>query len=231
MNEIQRGDVIELDFQERQISAIVLDPNGLQDGKPSVGLGLRMTELYIGIKHNTLSNWIDSAQTLGREEISRGLEWLPRKSLEAGQEEISTKLLRLPSGVLIPVEELEDSTGNRQIVIEANSWFQLAGEVAENPGKVREETRKKAIQFLRWFAVKGFYASCYTKLFGSYSEADDQLVTALQNRVNELEQLTNELANELAISEYHRDCDQYLIDELQRDMSWHRSNSWEGRDR
>lgn len=47
-----------------------------------------------------------------------------------------------------------------------------------------------------------------------------------KEQIQQLEALTDELASELAISEYREDRQKYLIDELQRDMAWHRSNSW-----
>lgn len=204
MAELFAGKLIEVDFEDRQIEAIVIDPNGLGEGKPSIGLGLRMTERHMGIDHSVLSRWIQK---------------------EGGASTICTTL-KTPSGKPFTLVQIVDENNNEQLAIEASDWMALASDVLKHPGRVKKETQHKLIDFMSWYAVKGFYASTYAQAFGAYTKDDDSLVSQLQNKIYQLQELTDTLSNELALSERLRDRQQYAIDELKRDMSWHRMNSW-----
>lgn len=201
------GKLIEIDFENRQVEAIVIDPNGLGEGKPTVGLGLRMTERHMGIDHSVLSRWTS----------------------HSGADKICTTL-KAPSGKAFPLVRIIDETNNEQLVIEASNWMDLAVDVLKKPGKLRKETQDKLIDFLAWFAAKGFYSGCYTKLLGVYTSSDDQSVSKLIQEKKQLEIELECLSNEYALLEHRYDRQRYTIDELQRDMSWHRSNSWGGAD-
>jgi hypothetical protein len=92
--------------------------------------------------------------------------------------------------------------------------MRLTADVSKKPGKLRAETKDKVIDFLVWFAVKGFYASCYTQLFGAYTAEDDARLTALQQQVHRLEELTYELSNELALLAHQNSTLLYRLDAL-----------------
>jgi hypothetical protein len=63
-------------------------------------------------------------------------------------------------------------------VLEVSDWVALASDVLKKPGKVSKPTQHKLIDFLAWFAVKGFYAEAYAELKGAYTEADSRAVSA-----------------------------------------------------
>lgn len=46
---------------------------------------------------------------------------------------------------------------NEYLVVEASDWAALAIDVLKKPGKVKKPTQNKILDFLGWFAVKGFY--------------------------------------------------------------------------
>jgi len=53
---VKAGQIIPLRYENRDLKAIVIDPNGLGPGKPSIGLGIRGMDRLIGIPRNTLSS-------------------------------------------------------------------------------------------------------------------------------------------------------------------------------
>jgi putative heme degradation protein len=61
------------------------------------------------------------------------------------------KLLKLPSGKTVKVIQINDF-----LVVEVSEWVAVASDVLKHPGKVRKPTRDGLIDFLSWFAVKGF---------------------------------------------------------------------------
>jgi hypothetical protein len=79
------------------IGFIVIEPNGLGEGQPSVGFGFRMAERYAGIPNDTLSRWV--------------LDLDGNKSLQA------------PSGKTFRVLDILASDNNTYSVVEASDWF------------------------------------------------------------------------------------------------------------
>jgi len=149
MAEIKRGDVIPLPYESRDFIAVVIDPDGLGKRQPSVGFGLGMMDRYGGLPQSTSSQWIE-----------------PHPNNV-------DKLLKLPSGKTVEVIQINDF-----LVVEVSEWVAVASDVLKHPGKVRKSTRDGLIDFLSWFAVKGFYADAYAFLKGSYTEADSRSVSA-----------------------------------------------------
>jgi hypothetical protein len=196
-----KGKLIDVVFEEKTIEAIVIDPNGLGESKPTLGMGFGMTERHIGIPQNTLSTW---SKTNDSDES--------KSPIEQGTETHPNLFLMSPSKKVYPLHRIVDENNREQLVIEASDWMELAADVLETPGKIRRTTQVKIIQFLKWFAVKGFYASCYTQLFGAYTAVDDSLITALQQRVNYLEQLADELSIQNALLEHQYSQALYRMD-------------------
>jgi hypothetical protein len=58
METIKTGDLIVVTYEDREFTAIVIDPNGMGEGEPSVGFGFRMAERHIGIPQPTLTRGI-----------------------------------------------------------------------------------------------------------------------------------------------------------------------------
>jgi hypothetical protein len=151
MAAIKRGSRITLSYETREFDVIVIDPNGLGEGQPSVGFGFNMMEKYGGIPQSTLSTWV--------------------------YRENEEKTLKLPSGKLFGYIEISGEDGKPYSVIEASDWFSLAVDLLVNPGKTGKGLRVKLGDFIGWFAVKGFYAESYVALKGVYTAKDSRATT------------------------------------------------------
>jgi len=152
MEPLKRGSLTKLIYEGREFEAIVIDPDGLGDGQPSVGFGFRMAERNVGIPASTLSTWVFEKD---------GLTYL-----------------KLPSGKPFRVfENILGSDGNDYSVIEASDWFSLSLDLILNPGKTGKGLRSKLGDFITWFAIKGFYAEAYVALKGVYDAKDSRATT------------------------------------------------------
>lgn len=143
---LQAGQLINLSYQFRDIQAIVIDPNGIGTGQPTIGLGFRMIDKYIGIPTNTLSDWVIEKESL--------------------------TYLRLPSGNTFRVIEIAGADDNSYRVVEAHDWVGIASDLIKHPGKVRKTTINEVVDFLAWFAADGFYAQAYTAIKRIYTSRD-----------------------------------------------------------
>ena len=137
------GDRITVTYADRDFEAIIIDPNGLGKDQPSFGLGFMMAAKYIGIPQATLSDRV----------IGIG----------------DDKHLKNPSGKTFRVIGISGIDCNEYLVIEAGDWFSLAADVLVNPGKTRKATKEKIAEFIRWFAITGFYASANIALKGTFT--------------------------------------------------------------
>jgi hypothetical protein len=153
------GNRITLTYENREFDVIIIDPNGLGEGQPSVGLGFRMMEKYSGIPNDTLSRWVDHDLTF------------------EGAGQISNKVLKLPSGKTLRVLDIIGNDDNTYSVVEIADWFDLTIDLLINPGKWGKSAKSKLGNFIRWFAVKGFYAETYTAIKGVYTAKDSRATT------------------------------------------------------
>jgi hypothetical protein len=143
MSNAKKGDRITLSYEGRDFEVIVIDPNGLGPGQPSVGFGYRMGERYAGVPESTLRGWVRESE--------------------------GETLLKLPSGKELRVREISASDGNEYSVVEASDWFALAVDLLVNPGRTGKGLRSKLGDFIGWFAVKGFYAEAYVSFKGVWA--------------------------------------------------------------
>jgi hypothetical protein len=148
---IKRGDRVTLSYEGREFDVIVIDPDGLGEGQPSVGFGFRMAERYAGIPQPTISGWVIQKEGL--------------------------KALQPPSGKEFRVIDILSDDGNTYSVVEASDWFSIAVDLLVNPGKTAKGLRAKLGDFISWFAVKGFYAESYVALKGVYTAKDSRATT------------------------------------------------------
>jgi hypothetical protein len=151
---IKQGQLIKLNFEGREFEVIVIDPNRLGRNQPSVGFGFSMMERHGGLPQATSSQWIEGHPNTGN-------GWL-----------------KLPSGNTYRVIQILGEDRNEYLVVEVSDWVAIAVDVNKKPGKVRKSTKDKLLDFLGWFAVKGFYADAYAALKGAYTEADSRAVSA-----------------------------------------------------
>lgn len=157
---VKTGKLITLNFEGREFKVIVIDPNGLGKSQPSVGFGFGMMERHGGLPEQTASNWSTKES---------GFEGHPNNA---------PNWLKLPSGKVFRVTQIIGEDNNKYFVLEVSEWVALAADVIKHPGKVRKSTKDKLVDFLSWFAVKGFYADAYAILKGAYTEADSRAVSA-----------------------------------------------------
>lgn len=150
MPEFRAGQIIPLRYKSRELKAIIIDPNGLGEDKPSLGLGFRGMDRHTNVPVNTLSQ-----RVIQNEE---------------------GRYLKLPSGKLFRVIQISGEDGNTYQTIEASDWVELAKDWAQNPGKLRKPARDGLIEFLAWFAAEGIYAQAYTLLKRVYTREDDERV-------------------------------------------------------
>lgn len=148
---IKKGDIVKISYESREFKVVVIDPDGLGTDQPSVGFGFRMMERNAGVPNDTLSRWV----------------------LDSNE----SKMLKLPSGKLFRVLDILGNDNNTYSVIEATDWFELAVDLLVNPGRTGKGLKQKLGEFLKWFAVKGFYAETYVALKGVYTEKDSRATT------------------------------------------------------
>lgn len=151
MAEIEQGSLITLAYEGKEFEVIVIDPDGLGEGQPSVGFGFRMAERYAGIPQPTLSGWVI--------------------------EKDGNKALKPPSGKDFRVIDIIAVDGNTYSVVEASDWFSIAVDLLVNPGRTGKGLRTKLGDFISWFAVKGFYAEAYVAFKGVYTARDSRATT------------------------------------------------------
>ena len=70
------------------------------------------------------------------------------------------------------------SDNSEYLVVEASDWVALAIDVLKKPGKLGKSTKNKLLDFLGWFAVKGFYADAYAVIKGAYTSKDSRVLSA-----------------------------------------------------
>ena len=159
MSQFRKGQLVTIQYEDREFQVIVIDPNGLGQDQPSVGFGFRLMEKYAGIPISTLSQW----QT-----IESALEGDPNNELQ---------VLKLPSNNTYRVIQIIGEDNNEYTVIEATDWFDLAFDILKKPGKLRKSTKDKLLGFVKWFAIKGFYAEAYVALKGKYTAKDSRTLS------------------------------------------------------
>jgi hypothetical protein len=178
--EIKEGTIVGIQYEGKELRAIVIDPNGMGEGQPSIGLGMRISKEYIGISQSALSQRVISKD---------GLEWL-----------------KLPSGRLLRVISIAAEDGNEYKVIEFSDWTELAGDFLKQSttgkSKLSSEVLIQMIDFLKWFSSKGLYATSYAQLKGAYTQSDDNAITQSLVQANELLIADNEILK----IQYDRKC-------------------------
>lgn len=58
LQNLKRGQLIKVPFHNKVLDAIVIEPNGLAQGQPSIGLGFQMIAKHQGISASSLSTWL-----------------------------------------------------------------------------------------------------------------------------------------------------------------------------
>lgn len=164
---LETGQLLPLSFLGRDFTVVVIDPDGLGPGKPTVGIGLRGMSRHTNMPVSTL---VRRVIEVAADDAEEALAEPPKERLADG------KYLKLPSGKLFKVTPIEANDGNTYQVIEAADWVELSKEWAKKPGRLGTETKNGLIDFLAWFAAEGFYAAAYTVLKRTYTYEDSQRI-------------------------------------------------------
>ena len=153
---IQRGQIVTVNYEDRDFELVVIDPDGLGVGHPSIGFGFRMMGRYSGLMHDTLNRWLK-------------------------QDQHGTEHIIIPSGEKYKLHRIMSLKGNEYAILEVSDWVSLAVDLVKKPGKLKKPTKYKLADFLGWFAVKGLYASAYVELKDKYSKKDDRVLSSWMN--------------------------------------------------
>ncbi|MEM8810410.1 MAG: hypothetical protein AAGF01_30730 [Cyanobacteria bacterium P01_G01_bin.38] len=154
---LQTGQLVPIRFKDREFQAIIIDPDGLGVGRPTIGLGYRGMSRHTDVPIATL--------------VQRVVD-IPSE----GDPNNAGKFLKLPSGKMFRVIQIEAIDGNTYQVIEASEWVELAKDWAQNPGRLRTKAKNGLIEFLAWFAAEGLYAEAYTFLKQTYTREDSEII-------------------------------------------------------
>ena len=150
MTEFRAGQILPLRYKDREIKALIIDPNGLGEGRPTIGMGFRGMDRHIGIPRQTLQNRVAQIE--------------------------DSKYIKLPSGNTFRVAQILGEDNNEYLLIEASDWVALATGWAKNPGKLRKPARDGLIDFLAWYAAEGIYAQAYTMIKNVYTDEDSEVL-------------------------------------------------------
>lgn len=153
---VKSGQKITVVYEDREFEVIVIDPNGLGDGQPSLGFGLSMMDNHAGLPQSTSSGWIKESHRATAE-----------------------KCLEAPTGKVFKVIEVIGLDGNQYSVLEISDCVSVIGEALKAKGKrkVSDSTKEKLVDFLTWFATKSLYAEAYVALKGTYTARDSRSVS------------------------------------------------------
>ncbi|NJM98455.1 MAG: hypothetical protein HC800_15975 [Phormidesmis sp. RL_2_1] len=147
---LETGQLIPITFKGRTFNAVVIDPNGLGEGRPTIGIGYRGMSRHTEVPAQTFVDRVSEIE--------------------------GVNVLKLPSGKTFKVSEITANDGNVYRVIEATDWVDLVSDWAKNPGRLGKKARNGLIDFLTWYAAEGMYAAAYTILKRAYTYEDSQII-------------------------------------------------------
>lgn len=147
---LEAGQLVPIEYRGRQFNAIIIDPDGLGAGKPTVGLGYRGMSRHTDVPAQTFVDRVSEIE--------------------------GVSVLKLPSGKTFRVSEIEANDGNTYRVIEASDWVALVSDWAKNPGRLGKKAKNGLIDFLTWYAAEGLYAAAYTVIKRAYTYEDSQII-------------------------------------------------------
>lgn len=147
---LEAGQIIPVQFKGREFNAIVIDPDGLGAGKPTIGVGYRGMSRHLDMPASTLQR---------RVLRSEDANWL-----------------ELPSGKRFRVLRIDGNDGNEYNAIEASDWVAIASDWLKTPGRLSKKAKEGLIDFLAWYAAEGLYAQAYTFLKQTYTREDSEVI-------------------------------------------------------
>ncbi|KPQ31932.1 MAG: hypothetical protein HLUCCA11_22675 [Phormidesmis priestleyi Ana] len=147
---LESGQLVPIEFRGRQFNAIIIDPNGFGEGRPTVGLGYRGLSKHTDVPAQTFVDRVSAIE--------------------------GVSMLKLPSGKAFRVSGIKANDGSVYRVIEASDWVALVSDWAKNSGRLGKKARNGLIDFLIWYAAEGLYAAAYTVIKRAYTCKDSQVV-------------------------------------------------------
>ena len=147
---LESGQVVPIKFKDRDFRAVIIDPDGLGPDRPTIGVGYRTMSRHTNVPLSTF--------------VKRVIH------NEGGSH------LKLPSGKLFRVIQIEANDNNIYNVIEVSDWVDLVSDWLKNPGRLGPKARNGLIDFLAWYAAEGLYAAAYTFLKQTYTREDSERI-------------------------------------------------------
>lgn len=145
---LKTGECILIPYKSCELRAVILNPNGLGNNKPTLGLELSIIDDLMGIPGKYLANWMIET--------------------EEGY------FLKLPSGNVFKLISVNGNERNSIKVVEASDCVGIAKDLLKYPGVLKKTKTSSIIDFLPWFHVDGFYAQAYSLINRVYSDRDSQ---------------------------------------------------------
>jgi Helix-turn-helix domain of resolvase len=185
--ELRAGQRLNLKYKGRALEAIIINPHAFGHNKPSIGLNFSMGERCAGITHNKFVQWTRKTRSKNPEDFA-DTDTVQYFELPQSKKQFAIHHL--------PFDESDYKLGygnltiNYHKVIEASEFIDLCFEVLTHI-KLPYQSKEKLKDFLKWFAIEGFYAQAYTIIRGAYTKADsEQLHQWLEARLrNKAERL------------------------------------------
>lgn len=185
--ELQVGQRVNLNYKGRKFEAVIINPHAFGKNKPSMGVNFRMAGEHSGISSSKLTGWTHN--TLNRNpddfsetDIVRYLE-LPVSKKRGSKKRGSKNRFTIH---YLPFDENDRKLGydnltikrdqnHAQNVIEVSEFIDLCFEVLSNEDiELAAEKKEQIADFLKWFAIEGFYAQAYSIIRGAYTKADSE---------------------------------------------------------
>lgn len=168
--DLRPGQRLNMKYQNRSFEAIIMNPHAFGHNKPSIGLNFRMAEKYTGLTYKKLTKWTKKTRDQNPSDFA---------STDVVQYfEVPNNKKRFTIHHL-PFDEDDYKRGygnltiNHHNVIEVSEFIDLCFELL-TVRNLPKETQEKMKDFLKWFAIEGFYAQAYTVIRGAYTKADSE---------------------------------------------------------
>lgn len=168
--DLRVGQRLNLKYKGRDFEAIIINPHAFGRNKPSIGLNLRMGERCAGITHDKLVQWTRKTRSKNPDDFA---DTDTIQYFELPQSKKQFAIYHLPFDENDYKLGYGNLTINYHKVIEASEFIDLCFEVLTYV-KLPYSAREKLKDFLKWFAVEGFYAQAYTIIRGAYTKADSE---------------------------------------------------------
>jgi len=168
--DLRQGKRLNMTYKNRTFEAIIINPHAFGHDKPSIGLNFRMAEKYTGLTYKKLTQWTKKTRDQNPSDFA-STDVVQYFELPNNNNRFAIHYL--------PFDEdyyklgYGNLTINHHNVIEVSDFIDLCFELL-TVRRLPNGTQEKMKDFLKWFAIEGFYAQAYTVIRGVYTKADSE---------------------------------------------------------